>query len=48
MTRLPAPVMVTVLPETVADAVLVESMVKITALPEAPPVAVREMVSHEE
>ena len=44
MTTLPTPVTVTVLPEMVAAAVLLGSMVKTTALPDAPPVAVNEIV----
>ena len=40
MTMVPVPVTVTVAPEMVAVAVLLGSMAKATALPDAPPVAV--------
>jgi hypothetical protein len=44
MTRLPAPVTVSVLPEIVPVPVLLESSVKTTGLPEPPPVALSGIV----
>ena len=41
---LPTPVTLSVLPEIVPAPVLLASMVKTTALPEAPPVAAKETV----
>ena len=46
MTNVPTLVMVSVLPEIEPVPVLLPSMVNTTALPEAPPVATREKVSH--